>query len=150
MVGRGEVTAIKGHAMVALVLCGSSSKDMNKQSPNMLTCAQTRCMKTRCIVKGKAQKALQITRLLSFSCCLCSITRRQGKGSFENVFWVRENLRPFFAFLRFFDFFVVCLFRFSSFFVFLRLSVILLEDKGNDCNFLQKWGIHSDPVCTDD
>ena len=43
----------------------------------------------------------------------------------------------FFVFLRFFVFF----FRFSSlFFVFLRFSGILLEDKGNDCNLLQRWG----------
>ena len=47
----------------------------------------------------------------------------------------------FFVFLRFFVFF-----RFSSlFFVFLRFSGILLEDKGNDCYLLQKWGISLRP-----
>ena len=45
---------------------------------------------------------------------------------------------------------------FSSFFVFfflrflfLRLSGVLLEDKGNDCNLLQNGECHSAPNCTD-
>ena len=47
----------------------------------------------------------------------------------------------FFVFLRFFVFF-----RFSSFFFdFLRFSDILLEDKGSNCNSLQKWGISLRP-----
>ena len=40
--------------------------------------------------------------------------------------------------------------EFSLFFsLFFRFSVNLLEDKGNRLQFTAKWGIHSDPVCTD-
>ena len=43
-----------------------------------------------------------------------------------------------------FSFFVV--FIFSIFLCFLRFSFLsLLEDKGNDCNLLQKWGISLRP-----
>ena len=49
-----------------------------------------------------------------------------------------EEFSPFFCF-----FFVFL--RFFRFLRFLRFSGILLEDKGTDCNLLQKWGISLRP-----
>ena len=48
-------------------------------------------------------------------------------------------------FLRFLRFLLFSFFLLRSFFVFLCFSGILLGDKGNNCNSLQKWGISLRP-----